>query len=48
MVQCWELTRRHGKAQINTVKICKVLLALLQSKLNIPCTHTVSFVHVCQ
>lgn len=43
MVHCWELTQGHGKTQINTIEICKVLLALLQSKLNVPCMPTASF-----
>lgn len=41
MVQYWELTQGHGKTQINTIKLCKVLLAV--AKLNAPCIHTTSF-----
>lgn len=40
MVQCWELTRGHGKTQINIIKLYKVLLALVRGILNIPCIHT--------
>lgn len=42
MVRCWELTQGHGKTQINTIKLRKVLLALVHSKLNVPCIHTTS------
>ncbi len=47
MVWCWELTQGHGKTQINTIKLCKVLLALVHSKLNVPCIHTSLSTRVC-
>lgn len=43
MVWYWELTQGHGKAQINTTKLCKVFLALVHSKLKVACILTADF-----
>ena len=43
MVWYWELIQGHGKAQTNTIKHCKIFLALANSKLNVLCIFKATF-----
>lgn len=47
MVWYWELTQGLRKTQINTIELCKVFLALVHSKLNVPSILTADFCAVC-